>query len=681
MDTDSILALREALKTEGAPRHAKYEFLISALGGDYESRRLDGLWQTFQSLIGKEVPMDREMFEFRLNLLPSILRASKSFIATIPTVRCPPTKPDDDASRALAEKLERVIAGFWQYSLIGKRMNQLGYWNPALGTTIGVIWPDVENKRPKMQMRSPYGFYPVIKDIDGYELSAAIFNTRYTRRQVKAMYPALPFDASSEVIEVTQYIGEKQIVTIIDDQYRVKQVENKWGFVPIVMIPNETFGEGPWGDSDIEWAIPLQSEYNYRMTLQNAILEMTIMQPLAIEDGDNLPEEIPMGPRDAIPVNPGGKVYRVPPVQVPYQYLQSQNDLLKMLDRVGQVPEVMRSEYSGNVMTGKGVSALLGPTQMAFNVKGNEIYPALAVLNKMALRMWDAMWPKETHTVYSVDNENHMSVETFTTDEFDGWYENVVTVDTSSYFDANSKFIMNLQAVQNRLMSRQTASAAVPGVDDAVLEAQLIAKELQADMDMQAANQARDQQNIQPEMGAQGATNANLSKGYMGKTPPPEATGGLTAPPDETGLSDETQPKEGGTLLQDMIEFFGEVQPLTGKVWLAGGIVSDPNYGPDSPGWTGIEVFLEVANDKAAINSTMRSQYPELHGNITYHSGEPNPQEPSILVFDPEGEGLPEEEMGMEMGEEGIPPEMGAPTGEMAGSDIESAMAQLGSQI
>ena len=669
MDTDSILALREALKTEGAPRHSKYEFLMSALGGDYESRRLDGLWQTFQSLIGKEVPMDREMFEFRLNLLPSILRASKSFIATVPTVRCPPTKPDDDASRALAEKLERVIAGFWQYSLIGKRMNQLGYWNPALGTTIGVIWPDVENKRPKMQMRSPYGFYPVIKDIDGYELSAAIFNTRYTRRQVKAMYPALPFDASSEVIEVTQYIGEKQIVTIVDDQYRVKQVENKWGFVPIVMIPNETFGEGPWGDSDIEWAIPLQSEYNYRMTLQNAILEMTIMQPLAIEDGDNLPEEIPMGPRDAIPVNPGGKVYRVPPVQVPYQYLQSQNDLLKMLDRVGQVPEVMRSEYSGNVMTGKGVSALLGPTQMAFNVKGNEIYPALAVLNKMALRMWDAMWPKETHTVYSVDNENHMSVETFTTDEFDGWYENVVTVDTSSYFDANSKFIMNLQAVQNRLMSRQTASAAVPGVDDAVLEAQLIAKELQADMDMQAANEARAQNNVQPDMGAQGATNANLSKGYMGETPPPTPTGGFEAPKGAT--SGETSPAENppeqqGGLIEMFIEFFQDL-PLKGKVWLAGNIVSDQSYNPQSPNWNGVEVFLESPNDKAAINATMRKDFPEVWGNLVYHSGAPNPQEPSILVFDPadQGEETPGDLFGAAENtpEGGMPPEMAAMMG------------------
>jgi hypothetical protein len=129
-------------------------------------------------------------------------------------------------------------------------------------------------------------------------------------------------------------------------------------------------------------------------------------------------------------------------------------------------------------------------------------------------------------------------------------------------------------------------------------------------------------------------------------------------------------PEQQGGLLELFIEFFADL-PLKGKVWLAGAIVSDPAYSPESPNWNGVEVFLESPNDKAAINSAMRSDELKdtgIWGNLVYHSGEPNPQEPSILVFDPSAEELPEEEMSMEgeppaMGAEGMPPEMAAMMG------------------
>ena len=186
---------------------------------------------------------------------------------------------------------------------------------------------------------------------------SASSTTAYKPRQAAAMLPAVPRRTARlrrRDVEVIQYLDRERITTVVGDRYRVKDIENKWGFVPIVIIPNESFGEGPWGDSDIDQVIPLQAEFVYRESLKTAILEQTIMQPLAIEGGDNLPEEIPMGPRDAIPVQIGGRVYRVPPVQVPYQYLQSQNDLIKLIDRVGSIPDVMRSQFEGNVLDRQG---------------------------------------------------------------------------------------------------------------------------------------------------------------------------------------------------------------------------------------------------------------------------------------------------------------------------------------
>jgi hypothetical protein len=668
MRTQDIIALKNDLQTNDSGRHDKYEFLIEAMGGDYETRRLDALWSTFQQFIGKfDVPLDRETFEFRLNLLPSIIRASRSFISNIPQVRCPPADPSNEDSRAKAEKLERVYQGFWQDSHIGRRMNQVGYWNPTLGNAIGVVWPNFVKKRPELQIRSPFGFYPVLRDVDGFDIKQAVFVTSYPYRTVAAMHPSLGLPLTQAKCEVVQYMDESEIVTVVDGKHRVKEARNTWGFVPCVIICNESWGEGPWGESDIEWVIPLQAERNYRSMLQNALLNMMQMQPVAIEGGDNLPENIPMGALDAIPVEQGGKVYRVNPPTVPFQVFQAQEEITRLIDRVGQVPQVMRGEFEGNVMTGKGVSALQGPTTMAYNIKGNEIYPALAELNKMAMRMWERLWPGE-HTVYGMQKKGGMFVERFNPTEFDGWFENIVSVDLSSYLDVNTKFIMNLQAVQNRLKSRQLAASETPGVEDYVADQKQVMKEMQEDMDFQLANQARAQNQVNPDMGAQGATNYSLSQGFLGETPPPEATGGFTAP---TGAPEEGQPEaEGGetSLLEDLIEFFESVK-LRGRVWLAGNVVTDPTYSAESPNWNGIEVFLEEPGDKSAILTTLRKDFPEAHGNFVFHNGAPNPQEPSLLVYDPN------QESAMDMVPDGTGP--GSESGMPSGGDLEALMGGM----
>src|SRR5512137_2037916 len=180
MKTEEIVALKDDLKTQGAARHAKYDLNMAAIGGAYDSRRMDGFWDVWQAITDKPIPTDREEYEFRINFIPNIIKTVRSFIGKIPSIQCPPASPitaEDKTAKQVAEKLERVYSGLWESSYIGKRMNQIGYWNPALGTSVGVWWPDMKNKRPMFQVRSPYGCYPVLADVDGYEMKSVIFHT------------------------------------------------------------------------------------------------------------------------------------------------------------------------------------------------------------------------------------------------------------------------------------------------------------------------------------------------------------------------------------------------------------------------------------------------------------------------------------------------------------------------
>lgn len=73
MNTADIVALKDELVERDAPRHAKYDVIMAAIGGGYDSRRLEGFLQTYSQLTGRTLPSDREWTEFRINLIPSII--------------------------------------------------------------------------------------------------------------------------------------------------------------------------------------------------------------------------------------------------------------------------------------------------------------------------------------------------------------------------------------------------------------------------------------------------------------------------------------------------------------------------------------------------------------------------------------------------------------------------------
>ena len=49
-----------------------------------------GSGKPITALTGRQVPSDREGYEFQINFIPSIISAKRSFIGTIPSLQCPP---------------------------------------------------------------------------------------------------------------------------------------------------------------------------------------------------------------------------------------------------------------------------------------------------------------------------------------------------------------------------------------------------------------------------------------------------------------------------------------------------------------------------------------------------------------------------------------------------------------
>ena len=97
MQTSDIVALREELKERDALRHKRYDLNMAAIGGSYDSRRMDGYWELWESITGKSIPNDREEYEFRINLIPNIIKTVRSApadYAVEPEITVPPLVKD-----------------------------------------------------------------------------------------------------------------------------------------------------------------------------------------------------------------------------------------------------------------------------------------------------------------------------------------------------------------------------------------------------------------------------------------------------------------------------------------------------------------------------------------------------------------------------------------------------------
>lgn len=579
------------------------------------------------------------------NICKPIVDASAAFIGQMPMVRVPSMDSRLD-SLAITEKTERIALGLLRAWNMPRRMMDVGRYCSMLGTAVGVIWPDMEKMRPKFLVRSPRGFCPTPKDEDGYELADAIFYAKYSGAQAAKMFGAKGKKYVDEKeVEVYEYIDDKVIVTVVGDDV-VRRINHKLGFCPVVAIPNTSIPGSCFGESTLANGAPKLQQWNsYIFSKVVAQVQEMLDQPLVIEGAEHFPEEIPRGPRDTIelPAGVGAKVYRVPPMIMPFDIFRIRDDLEKSISMVSDIPQAMTSGGDNPYESGRGFTAKLAPTQSKLKVKLDTIYPAIERLLWMAFTMWEVMWPNEEHTVFgelpkgmnqSTAKSNRFT-ETFKMEDLRGWYQFEVTLDPGSFFDQQTQWVMTLQGVQNQILSKETAMQYFPLIKDVVIEKQRVAREVQenAQMNIQAQAAALAMQNAP--MAEVGRTGYGIEKGYVGELPVPPMPGGadVKAPAEAPANGQVAEPgKMVDPLIQQMIDLLRSVPKVKGQIFVTGEFL-DENYREQTSGMGStptVTICLTVAADKATLINYIKSQVPEMFGSMKFRTVTGPPNEPYI---------------------------------------------------
>ena len=670
---EEVVELKLELEGEAGDREDLYDELERAYGGGTLSdRQRKGAFPTSpEDPHPDRIATERGTPEVVVNRCRSMVEATRNFIGQMFTVRVPP--PDsDDMTLERTEKQECVCVGMNRWWNMPSKMLGVGLYASWLGTAIAGMWPNMEKKRPQMFVRSPRGFYCIPKDEDGNELAVAMFVNTFESKQAKKMFGTASDAPTTDVI---QYIDEKEACVVIEGKkVRGRTIQHKLDFTPVLTIPNIGIPGSPFGESTIALAVKLQQEYNYIYSMIVSTAQEQQSQPLVLPNGAQWPRGLPNGPRDVIELPEGATnqaAYRIPAMKVDFDVFRIADSLSEEMSAVADVPQAMSSDLQSKYLSGSGFQAQLGPIQAQLKVRMDTIYPRIERLYWMAFKMIESMWAEEEYTVYgqgTMSKPKDPFTETFTIDEFEGWYEFEVSSDPMQYFDEQTRWVMTLQAIQNQLLSKETAMQYFPLIKNLTMEKERIDKEVQRNIEQTMAAQAMAEsaatQNAP--MNEPQKTNYFLDQGYMGETQPAPVPGGL---PTEGGMGGPSGPEqEIHPVVQQAADLLRNIPNIKGRVFIIGDFL-DPAYleqtsGMGSAPQLGIAV-TDTLDKQTILNAVQNGPAPELHGNIAFEEVVGEPAEPFIEVtpgtsgYEVVGQTAPQEEGGVPLPEGGLPQEAG----------------------
>ena len=697
LNTDDILTLKQQMYGSDSTRHQHYDEILDASHGNYYDRVMQSTWKKWQGIIYEpgEQKSGRKQIHIIVNLLPQIVEAKRALWSVMPQIRVP-YRSLDDADVVMTDRLETVYRCLWDENRMGEKLGDGGWYAALLGTAVFCVYPDFVAHRPRIISRSPYGFYGVPGNIeqDGTVWKQVLFVTKMRGRQANAMWPNAGA-SDNDLCDVIEYWDEEQKCTIIEQSATVVEgpVTNKLGIVPVVTVPNIAQPGQWWGKGDADDAIPPINELNKRFNVENQAFSDQAGAPWEAINLDMEVEDVSLDP-DAVNVfGVQGGLKKSATGGLPWQIYQSNQQLRQYIDAVTDFPEVMRSMFGGSNVSGKAINNMMGPIQARMELRQRYLYPRLEILNKYAMKTWEKYWGGEMTMIRGSIKGKRFNLECKVS-EFEGYYENEVFLDSSAYFDVQSKVVVGLQMIAANGLSIKTFIEKLnPFVDDYAGENAQIAKEQQEriQLAMTAQMMAQNPMGQNPDVGQPGQDARSLTKGQQTSAnalqPPPGVNpdllgagvnaagmddsqlaqnsaspltgdlgqGGPTTPLDASGMG----------LLSQLADAIRSVTNITGRVFLTGSILQG-TIGPE-----GVEIWFTDMVDWATVRQAVTKMVPDVKGQFNPQQGVPTVEflevTPGTSGYEPQSpdtlqqEGLPSGAMPSTMPSEMMSGPMGQP--------------------
>lgn len=450
-DIDQVRRVLKSLEGKYAERDHRWQAVKSVRAGDLSS--------VFPDIFGND-------YEYPMvaNHLDTVARDLSEALAPLPALSCTNTKMTSDAARKAAQLKQRIGSHYWRASRLEQQMFSAGDNYVTYGLTVAMVEPDFEEMTPKFRFLHPMGCYPEF-DKDGKTIS---LTRKWRAKQIDLMnqFPEAPpnawgrsfyEDVSNRDIEVVRYIDKDQYLVFVKDNGVVlSRAANAMGKCPVVC------GVRPSPDSEMRGQfddiLGVQAARAIMMRLAVEAAEKQVQAPIALPDDVN---DITFGPDAVIRTAQPQNVHKVQ-TGVDGSTFQESAVLQQELLTGSRYPGARQGGIQANVITGRGVEALMGGFDS--QIKSGQIVFAsmLRELTELAFCVDETYWPAVPKTIRGVAEGATFEAKYVPMTAIKGDYTCDVTYGFLSGLDPNRALVFLLQLHGDKSIDRATLQRHMP---------------------------------------------------------------------------------------------------------------------------------------------------------------------------------------------------------------------------
>jgi hypothetical protein len=413
------------------------------------------------------------------NAIDIAAQDSAESVGVMPTLTAYGDSMLNDSERSRAERLTRIVNAYAWESSLGTHLVTAADYLVSFGMAILRVEPNHDASRPHIHVDSPLGSY-VEEDrfgrVTGYFQSwrrkaselAALYPEFADRLYLKTSYSNQRADRDLTLVRSYDDDGSCMMLVVEEPGLVLDRYQHPLGRVPVAVAKRSTIDgqtRGQFDDALWVWAA--------RARLALLALEATekaVEAPIAIPSDV---QEFALGPDALIRTASPEKIRRVG-LELPSSAIMADQQLNAEVRASVRYPEVRSGNIDANVVTGKGVQALMGGFDSRIKSMQALLGGAISGAMSLALELDEVLWPDEQRTLTGSSNGAPYTIKYRPSRDIKGNYGVGYEYGLLAGLDPNRALVWGLQALGAGLLSKSFLRRNLPISLDVVEEEQVM---------------------------------------------------------------------------------------------------------------------------------------------------------------------------------------------------------------
>lgn len=396
------------------------------------------------------------------NMVDVAARDLAETLSPMPSFNCSAARAASDAAQKFAERRTKIVNSYLDHSRVSIQMFTAADRYFTYGFVPAMVEIDWEAKTPRITFMDSIGAYPVFNRWG--ETQAAFFTFFKSKDELLAEYPHTsgvlkPMGRGDTLIEVCRY-HDKDVDMLFMPKTRdglvLEKVKNKAGTCLVEWVKRPGVDTDTHGQFDDVLAVQVAKARFALLSLEAA--QKSVQAPIVLP---NDVQELAMGPDSILRTSQGEKVRRVP-IEIPNGAFATQQVLDDELKQGSRYPDARGGNIDGNVVTGKGVQALMSGFDTQIRTGQAMFAVAFTELIRKALEVDEVFFGDEEKSIRGNAQGVPYEVRYVPKRDIKGDYTVDVQYGLMAGLDPNRALVFGLQARGDKLISREFLMEQMP---------------------------------------------------------------------------------------------------------------------------------------------------------------------------------------------------------------------------